>query len=500
MVNTRQSREFVSQLAILCVGGLISLFAVACGGETQTNCGDDQAPYEGQCVDKCEKDLECASGDCANVENKDFSICLPGDGDAGTDTGVPDDTGQPDPDTGQPDPDTGDPDTDDPDTGGDTGDPDTGGDAGGPPCPNPGNLTCSGVYSCVIENQCSDQDNPSECIQSCKDQGNCAAQQQFDDLITCQQDNCSGQDASATCTYDQCGQQYNDCGLVGEASCKDTQLCRTKCQRKVIDEATGDETEQELINQISTCISDTCDDGSLEAQKKQTQIVACSEDNNCSAEDASPTCRWDNCNQEYQSCGVLGSKSCTDIDVCIGNCGSRNNADYECEAECLWTASAQARAARSEVQACQADCRDQHFPQNGDPSQEDIDNYLDCIYQNNCTTQLQNCGSGKVGSQHSACSDISTCLSNCSSGDVQCRFDCRWDATGEAQAEWSKGYQCLIGALGSGQNPGPCLRDCVSGRNIDLNQESCKTCLEDEGCTRFKESECNLVQLFSSSN
>ena len=511
MATTKtQSTRFVSQLAILCIGGLIGIFAAACGGgSSSSDCSSGQYKFDGQCRTKCDKPGDCASGEKCRDTSEDFGICLP-DGGSTMDTGMGgDDTtgGGGDDTSGGGGDDTSGGGGDDTSGGGDDtsggGDDTTGGDdTSSGSCTNPGELTCGGIYSCLSSNNCfaDDNNNQAECVQNCVDKGNCDARDQYGKLDDCRRDNCSAMDAAATCVLDNCKTEYEDCGLTGSASCSDSFVCSTKCERKVLDNAMQGTSTDQLRQDINKCVSDECEDGTVDAQKKRTAISSCARGDNdankdCTTMSAAPACIWDNCSQEFQTCGVLGSKTCTGMDQCIAEC---SDGDYECEAKCLWQGSAEARGQRAAVQSCRGQCQEDHLPSSGQPSVDDVNNYADCAYKD-CSDKLDACG--KVGTEYSMCSGMTDCLSNCptvGSGrqerpEPTCANECSWGATGEVQAKYLKGQYCLRNQLQMGSK---CVNDCcdLSDNNCSTDEET--TCLND--CLKTEcpnADDCNMLQM-----
>lgn len=416
-----RSKSFASKLSILCIAGAIGFLATSCAptdsGESDCDSNERKAVVDGKtgCYTECSSSADCA------VDEKCHSagVCVGTGGGSGSGS----DTGS----GGKMDTGVG---TGGNDTGGSGGN-DTGGSGGGDtsglpdtgPCTNPGQLTCAEISSCSSENDCANASNQAQCLQKCIDKGTCSAQDQYTTFRGCIRNKCSSMSASATCAYDKCEQEIKDCGLTGTSTCSKLQICNTKCIQKVRDQAGPNTTQDQLLQQYRMCAS-MCEDGTIQAMKKQAKIGDCL-DKNCSSMSAANDCQWQNCSQEYMTCGVMGSKSCKEIDLCMAGC---SDGDYKCESECLWKGSKEGRSNRSKWNGCiQDNCGSATNP-------------IDCIFKN-CKQHRQACG--EIGTKHSSCQAIYSCFQGCGRNDAQCQAKCLYDGTASAQKTYFKFSSCL---------------------------------------------------------
>lgn len=380
-----------------CSAGLLAFGASACGpsGGDGNPCpeGEKQFEYNGSvsCYETCGPDEECPSGTrCVNDTlcepvNTDDAMTM-GDGDAGTEDAIS--------------------------------------------CTEEGK-SCEEIFSCAIK--CRDE----TCIDNCVQQGSCDGQSNWDDYNTCTQDQC-GENAAATCVEDKCESQIRTCELVDNANCKDLQVCQTKCLQRIRANAPSDASPEELQQLYAECIADSCDYGTIKAQKQDSRIRGCIQQN-CpqDSEDTAPDCEWNQCEQQYKSCsenGVFGSKSCKEVDLCVADCGSAMNPDFQCEADCIWQGSKDARALRDNWNGCINTCF-QKFP-------DSTEKALNCTFQTGSaensdgeTKDFENCKQyrdqcGEIGSTHQTCAEIRNCIRNASGKDVQ---RCVYDGTASAQ-------------------------------------------------------------------
>jgi hypothetical protein len=464
------SKNSVGRAGLLCLIGTFGLlFFSACGGGGNGgggggngDCPDGQrlATVDGNegCYTTCSENADC---DTAAGESCTNGICIGGnDNGDSPDAGMMSDADEgDDQDTEGPDEDTG----TDPEE--DTGQNDTGNND---ECTNPGTRTCSGILDCFTENGCADYEQGStqqnECIQGCVDEGTCEARTRYDEYRTCQADNCSSQSASETCTYDNCGSQLEACGLTGTASCAERTKCTVGCQIKAF-QNNPDNTDM-AIEAARECIQQDCAQGTLDAQKQNTERLTCRE-NNCSETAIGETgCMWDNCESETQSCGLSGSKSCKEIFTCQDSClpaqgEDWTKADGQCLADCWYTGTKEAQQQRDDYNTCvENNCENSDNP--------------NCALDN-CIDQANSCG--LFGNQNETCADTMECILLEGNGASTCRYN----STEQAQRNFNAGIACMndnncLESQGGGQVTPQDLEECMQNNCSDLWNSSDSTC------------------------
>ncbi len=456
------SKHSVGRAGLLCLIGTFGLlFFSACGGGGDdggngSNCPDGQreATVDGEtaCYTTCSSNSDC---DTAAGESCNSGVCIGGDdngggdGDAGMMSDVDDDNDDQDTEGPGDDQDTEGP-GDDEDTG--STDEDTGDDN---ECQNPGTRTCSGIITCFSENGCADYEQGSseqqQCIQSCIDEGTCDARTRYDNYSSCRRETCGSQSASATCVYDNCGTQLEECGLTGTVTCSERTKCTLGCQIKAFQ---NNDNQDMAIQAARECITNECESGTLDAQKQATERRTCQENNNCNTQEASQTCGWDNCEQENRDCGLTGSKSCRDIFTCQEDClpgpnSSWTKADGQCIADCWYTGTKEEQVKRLEYNECldQNGCRDQGASPN-------------CALDN-CLDPADTCG--LIGDTHQSCDAAMECALINGNGIRTCQYQ----SPESVQREYNKALACGGENGCFGQSGQQAFNDCMKNNCSD---------------------------------
>jgi len=313
--------------------------------------------------------------------------------------------------------------------------------------------SCEEIADCRLK--CAQDDDA--CRDNCRQSGSCDAQENWDDVLNCQTNNCDDT-SPPTCPENQCAAELDACGLVDmESSCATAQKCTTKCIIKGIFATPDDATDKEIREVRAACLA-KCPDGTIDVQKQQSRIRGCLDTNGCFEQDSPPACGVKNCESQYEDCGVLGDKSCREIDKCTADCPRDDDEKFSsCYSNCLWTGSTQGRIDRDEYQACLRD--------NGcfDTASGGIGGFVvrEACGARNCFSKAQTCGQvGGVNScsgdddcdggrtcedgtcQLATCPDTFSCLSNCGQ-DFACISACMWDSSKQATTTLGDFYSCL---------------------------------------------------------
>ncbi len=432
ITSWRDSQNFIGRAGLLCMIGAVSLFASSCvfnasdGDGGGDDCPDGQREFqvggETACHPTCESDSDCDSlngAECQIPDGSEVGACVGGDNgggggpDAGDMTDADDDNGNGDEDTGTED--------------------DGGGGSGECTPENSGTRTCAGISDCFSENNCSQYEQGStqwnDCRNNCINQGTCDAQDRWDGLMTCAEDECSSQDSSATCTLDNCSNEYESCGLTGNLSCAERTHCDLGCQ---IMASQNNDGQQAVIDAYRQCVTEDCEAATLEGQTQSTERLEC-QDENCSGDDVETACMWNQCEEEQNNCGLTGDKTCKEIRVAQGGClpgqGEEWTADAgECYMEATYTGTQEAQIQNSEYTACLND-------ECGDES--GISGLISCPLDN-CTDETNTCG--LIGDTHQACSETM----NCALVEGNGFRNCLYNSTEQAQRDFETGYNCAL--------------------------------------------------------
>ena len=115
--------------------------------------------------------------------------------------------------------------------------------------------TCDEVVSCTTACK-----YDTACVQSCKDNADDGARQQYADLLTCQVTNCGliSDLKSVSCLFDICAAELARCHPAGTGDCKEVALCADGCPN-------GD----------GICLTGCATSGTLEAQQQYVDAMAC---------------------------------------------------------------------------------------------------------------------------------------------------------------------------------------------------------------------------------
>ena len=144
-------------------------------------------------------------------------------------------------------------------------------------------------------NGCAQSDQT--CLNNCYQSGTTTAQQQYDALATCYQNNCATATDGQTCLENNCSTQVQAClggsttggsttgGSTVGKTCSEVLQCMNGCP-------SGDQ----------TCLNNCYQSGSATAQQQYDALAACYQQNNCDTAADGQTCLQNNCGAEVQAC------------------------------------------------------------------------------------------------------------------------------------------------------------------------------------------------------
>lgn len=454
--NFLKTNSLMKRLTILCAIGALGWAVTNCGDSSGggDDCEDTLIEYDydgdGEQEEVCAAECD-GNDDCSDDRSCEQGYCVPsGDssGSSGSGSGSGSATGPDGGTTGGDDGGSGSGSATA--TGGDDGGSTTGDDDGGS-CTNPGNATCERVATCA--SLCGGADNPEQCAQSCEDEGTCDARTQYTDYEDCVVNNC-GMGSEPTCQYDECEQQLDSCGLVGSASCDQVRNCDTACQI-----VAGEAADGEQLQAYEDCVVDNCENGTIDAQKSEAEVLSCLDSNGCFEDDAEPGCNWENCASQLDACGQVGSSSCRDIQLCSFPGAGASHSDYLSYIECFFSGTEQAQLERTAINSCtENNCseltgicdsdrstacsQDSDCPDSGSCVENDTTQGVaqaKCSIQN-CDTERSSCGIR--GDSNQTCGEIFSCQDNCSMGDSTCTTECVFDGSQTAQADRMDLFAC----------------------------------------------------------
>ncbi len=242
-------------------------------------------------------------------------------------------------------------------------------------CGLTGTATCSERTKCTLgcqikafqnnDNQDMAIQQARECISNDCESGTIDAQKQATERRTCQENsNCGGQDASATCAWDNCEQENKDCGLTGSKSCREIFTCQDSCVPQ------GNWTKAD-----GQCIADCWYTGTKEAQVQRLEYNECV-DQNC-GQNSGPNCALDNCLDAANTCDLIGDthQSCDAAMECalINGNGIRT---------CQYQSTESVQREYNKALACGAD--------NGCFSESGQQAFNNCM-KNNCSSSWSPC-------------------------------------------------------------------------------------------------------------
>ncbi len=287
-----------------------------------------------------------------------------------------------------------------------------------------GDVCDAGGLSCLELNECFGGCPADEiaCFEQCFADATPDAQQQYQALSACYEQNCLGAGDANACLFELCGAEIDACiggppppppPPPGGMTCAEMVGCFNGC-------APDDQ----------ACVQGCFDASTPEAQQQYIEIIGCFEANDCANADDPNACVNERCVEQIQACLEApppppppADLSCSELVDCFGTCGPD---DQACLQGCFDAATPDAQQQYADIIACY---EANQCEQSADPGQ--------CVNEL-CAEQIQICFDAPPPPPPPgdlSCPDLFGCFDGC--GDDQaCLEGCLQSASPEAQDQY----------------------------------------------------------------